>query len=92
MGEAEGLTETDRRVPSCLDESHSSDKQAVPQYSTVTALVLRYSMRASSPVSQTKQNSVSQTLAALVTEEAKNKVFRDKSGSVIVVLVQNFSF
>lgn len=49
-------------------------------------------MRASSPVSQTKQNSVIQTLAALVTEEAKYKVCQDKSVFVIVVLVQNFYF
>lgn len=67
----------------------------MPQYSTVTALVLRYSMRASSPVDENKTVSVKQHSVVevfWVTEGKKGcqeTSCEIKTGSVIVILIQN---
>ncbi len=66
LNEAGCLAETDRGVPSYSDVGQSLFGQSVPQYSTVTALVLRYSMSASSPEDETKNKPVSVKQYSLV--------------------------
>lgn len=56
LNEAGCPSEADRRVSLCSHAGQNSSGQ--PQYSTVTALVLRYSMRASSPVDETENTTL----------------------------------